>query len=48
MNDVIFGETHKSSRDPKPCQAELGKQIKRGEVIAFSGQVANMNFLLLK
>ena len=48
MNDVIFGETHKSSRDPKPCQAELGKQIKRGEVIAFSGQVGKHEFSSIK
>jgi hypothetical protein len=48
MIDVIFGETHKSSRDPKPCQAELGKQIKRGEVIAFSGQVGKHEFSSIK
>ncbi len=48
MIDVIFGETHKSSRDPKPCQAELGKQIKRGEVIAFSGQVGRHEFSSIK
>jgi len=48
MNDAIWGETHKSSRDPKPCEAELGKQIKRGEVIAFSGQVGKHEFSSIK
>ena len=49
MIDVIFGETHKkSSRDPKPCEAELGKQIKRGEIIAFSGQVGKHEFSSIK
>ena len=43
-NDAIWGVTHKSSRDPKSCQAELGKQIKRGEVIALSGQVGKHEF----
>ncbi|MBO6493544.1 MAG: hypothetical protein HVK28_03565 [Pelagibacteraceae bacterium] len=48
MNDAIWGETHKSSRDPKSCQAELGKQIKRGEVIAFSGQVGKNEHLAIR
>jgi hypothetical protein len=47
-NDAIWGETHKSSRDPKSCQAELGKQIKRGEVIALSGQVGKHEFSSIK
>ena len=48
MNDAVWGETHKSSRDPKSCQAELGKQIKRGEVIAFSGQVGKNEHLAIR
>ena len=47
-NDAIWGVTHKSSRDPKSCQAELGKQIKRGEVIALSGQVGKHEFSSIK
>ena len=47
-NDATWGETHKSSRDPKSCQAELGKQIKRGEVIALSGQVGKHEFSSIK
>jgi hypothetical protein len=48
IKDAIWGETHKSSRDPKPCEAELGKQIKRGEVIAFSGQVGKNEHLAIR
>ena len=47
-SDATWGKTHKSSRNPKSCQAKLGKQIKRGEVIAFSGQVGKHEFSSIK
>ena len=45
--DTILG-VNDTSRDPKSCQAELGKQIKRGEVIALSGQVGKHEFSSIK
>ncbi|MDP6734249.1 MAG: hypothetical protein QF877_16195 [Gammaproteobacteria bacterium] len=47
-SDATWGKTHKSSRNPKPCQARLGKKIKRGKVIAFSGQVGNHELSSIK
>lgn len=48
MNDAIWGKTHKSNRNSKSCLAQLGKQVKRGEVIALSGQVGKHEFASIK
>ena len=46
---MLLGERHINQAEiQSPCQARLGKQIKRGEVIAFSGQVGKHEFSSIK
>lgn len=42
MNETFYGEDAvPSGRDPEPCGADMGRLVKRGELIGYSGQVGD-------
>ena len=40
-NETFFGGDRPSGKDPEPCEADIGRLLKRGEVIGYSGQVGD-------
>ena len=49
MNESFYGKGGISSaKDPKPCKAEIGRFVKRGEIIGFSGQVGKNEHVAIK